>query len=193
MARNMATNPNFFNTQSVQELNESTSAAHVLSVCAYFPNLDMGSELQAPRVYVKLAWLSPFRSPDLAAAQHGDAPRRWDYWLQGASCLKPARVGQAGPRGASPALTRLPALAGSSRGKKKCCTGPPFPVPGRSLAPVLCTWTNLDELFAPLLSSSGWRIAASMDVSALERERCWWAVPVPACGERKGRARVFLL
>lgn len=96
----MAVNPNFFNTRCLQELNESTPAAHVLSVCAYFPNLDMGSELQALRVYVKLAWLSPFHSPDLAVAQHGDAPRRWDYWLQRASCLKPAPVGLAVPRGA---------------------------------------------------------------------------------------------
>lgn len=94
----MAVNPNFFNTRCLQELNESTPAAHVLSVCAYFPNLDMGSELQALRVYVKLAWLSPFHSPDLAVAQPGDAPRRWDYWLQRASYLKPAPMGLAGPR-----------------------------------------------------------------------------------------------
>lgn len=77
----MAVNPNSFNIRCLQELNESTPAAHVLSVCAYFPNLNMGSELQAPRAYVKLAWLSPFRSPDLAVAQLGDAPRRWDYRL----------------------------------------------------------------------------------------------------------------
>lgn len=93
-------NPNFFNARCVQELNESTPVAHVLSVCTYFPNLDMGSELQALRVYVKLAWLSPFHSLDLAAAQHRDAPRRWDYWLQRASCLKPACMGLSGPRGA---------------------------------------------------------------------------------------------
>lgn len=92
--------PNCFNSQCVQELNESTPAAHVLSVCAYFPNLDMGSELQALRVYVKSAWLSPFHSPDLAVAQHRDAPCRWDYWLQRASCLKSACMGLAGPRGA---------------------------------------------------------------------------------------------
>lgn len=100
VSRNVAVNPNFFNTRCVQELNESTPAAHVLSVCAYFPNLDMGSELQALRVYVKLAWLSPFHSPDLAVAQHRDAPHRWDYWLQRASCLKPASVGLAGLRAA---------------------------------------------------------------------------------------------
>lgn len=81
-------------------VNESTPAAHVLSVCAYFPNLDMGSELPAPRVYVKLAWLSPFRSPHLAVAQRGDAPRHWDYRLQIASCLKLAPAGLAGPKGA---------------------------------------------------------------------------------------------
>lgn len=124
VARNVAMNPNFFNSQCVQELNESTPAAHVLSVCAYFPNLDMGSELQALRVYVKLAWLSPFHSPDLAVAQHGDAPRHWDYWLQRASCPKPARLGQAGPRDALAQLS-CP-CTGSSRGKKKCSTGPPF-------------------------------------------------------------------
>lgn len=100
----MAANPNSFDTRCLQELNESAPAAHVLSLCAYFPNLDMGSELQAPRAYVKLAWLSPFHSPDLAVAQHGDAPHRWDYRLQIASCLKPAPVGLAGPK---VALARL--------------------------------------------------------------------------------------
>lgn len=70
----MAVNANFSSAWCVQELNESTPAAHVLSVCAYFPNLDMGSELQALRVYVKLAWLSPFHSPDLAVAQHRTHP-----------------------------------------------------------------------------------------------------------------------
>lgn len=60
MARNVAVKPSSFNIRCLQELNKSTPAAHVLSVCAYFPNLDMGSELQAPRAYVKLAWLSPF-------------------------------------------------------------------------------------------------------------------------------------
>lgn len=198
VARNVAVNPNLFDTQCVQELNESTPAAHVLSVCAYFPNLDMGSELQALRVYVKLAGLSPFHSPDLAAAQHGDAPRRWDYWLRRASCLKPARLGLAGQRGALahlPALTPLPALPGSSRGKKKCCTGPPFSSPGRSLAPVLCTWVDLDELSAPLLSSSGGRIAASMDGSALKREQLYRVVSMlvgcPLCMGRGRAEHVF--
>lgn len=64
----MAVKPDSFNILCVQELNQSTAAAHVLSVCAYFPNLDMGSELQAPRAYVKLARLSPF------------TPRIW-LWL----------------------------------------------------------------------------------------------------------------
>lgn len=166
-------NPNFFNTRCVQELNESTPAAHVLSVCAYFPNLDMGSELQALRVYVKLAWLSPFHSPDPAVAQHRDAPRHWDCWLQRASCPKLACVGQAGLRGALAHLSRP--HTGSSR-EEKVLLWPLFSAPGRSLAPVLCSWVDLDELFAPLLSSFGWRIAASMDGSALKGEQLYGVV-----------------
>lgn len=105
-ARNVAVNPDSFGVRCLQELNESTPAAHVLSpVCAYFPNLDMGSELQAPRVYVKLAWLSPLRSSHLAAAQHGDAPCHWGYRLQTGSCLKPEPMGLAGAKGALVHLT----------------------------------------------------------------------------------------
>lgn len=115
-ARNVAVNPNSFNIRCLQELNESTPAAHVLSVCAYFPNLDMGSELQAPRAYVKLAWLSPFHSPDLAVAQLGDTPRHWDYRLQIASCLKPAPVGLAGPKDALAPLA-CPRTASCPRGE----------------------------------------------------------------------------
>lgn len=123
-------NPNFFSTWCVQELNESTPAAHVLSVCAYFPNLDMGSELQAQRVYVKLAWLSPFHSPDLAVAQHRDALHRWDYWLQRASCLKPS------PRGTGwaercPGTPLLPShcflpFRRAVEGRKSAAVAPPF-------------------------------------------------------------------
>lgn len=65
-----------------------------------------------------------------------------------------------------------PALVGSSRGKKKCS----FSAPGRSLAPVLCTWVDLDELSAPLLSSFGWRISASMHGSALKGEQLYRVV-----------------
>lgn len=60
-------------------------------------------------------------------------------------------------------------LWGAVEGRKSAAL-PPFPAPGRSLAPILCTWVGLDEVSAPLLSSSGWRMAASMDGSALERE-----------------------
>lgn len=102
----------------------------MLSVCAYFPNLDMGSELQAQRVYVKLAWLSPFHSPDLAAAQHRDALHRWDYWLQRASCLKPS------PRGTGwaercPGTPLLPShcflpFRRAVEGRKSAAVPPPF-------------------------------------------------------------------
>lgn len=50
---------------------------------------------------------------------------------------------------------------------------PPFPAPGRSLAPVWCTWVDLDEFSAPLLSSFGWRIAVPTDGSALKREQMY--------------------
>lgn len=106
MARNVAVDPDSFDVQCLQELNESTPAAHVLSpVCAYFPNLDMGSELPAPRVYVKLAWLSPLHSLHLAVAQHRDAPCHRGYRLQTDSCLKPVPMGLSGPKGALVHLT----------------------------------------------------------------------------------------
>lgn len=99
-------------------VNESTPAAHVLSVCAYFPNLDMGSEPLAPRACMKLAGPSPFRSPHLAAARCGDAPRCWDRRLQIASCPKPTPPwGWRGPKvpwHSSPALAPLLALVGST-------------------------------------------------------------------------------
>ena len=46
---------NSIHTRCLQELKPSAGAAHVFCVCAYFPNLDMGSELQALRAFAKLA------------------------------------------------------------------------------------------------------------------------------------------
>lgn len=55
MATAVALSSGPVHTRCLQELKPSTGAAHVFCVCAYFPNLDMGSELQALRACVKLA------------------------------------------------------------------------------------------------------------------------------------------
>lgn len=160
----MAANPNSFDAWRLQELKQSAPAAHVFSVCAYFPNLDMGSELQAPRPYVKLAWLPLFRSLNLAAAQRRDALCRWDYCRQAAAenLRQWGRPDQKVSWHSSRVLALLGAFAGSSRGKEKYCSGP-FAASGRHLAPALRSRVALGELFAALLSSFGWRTAASED------------------------------
>lgn len=150
-------------------------------------------------------WLGchPFHSPDLAAAQHGNAPCCREYRLQIASCPKPAPwcwLGQEVSWHSSPALALPPAPVGSSRGKKNCCSGP-FPVPGRCLEPALRAGVGLDELSAALLSLFGWRTAASKDGSAWKWEQLYGVGPMAlsdagelsACGEREVRACDFLL
>lgn len=163
-ALDVAANPNSCGARWLQELKQSAPAAHVFSVCAYFPNLDMGSELQAPRLYVKLAWLPPFRSPSLAAAQRRDALCRWDYCRQpAAENLRPwGRPDQKVSWHSSHVLALPGAFAGSSRGKEKSRSGP-FAASGRHLAPALRSRVGLGKLSAALLSSFGWRTAASED------------------------------
>lgn len=196
----MAANPNSCGARCLQELKQSAPAAHVFSVCAYFPNLDMGSELQAPRLYVKLAWLPPFRSPNLAAAQRRDALCRWDYCRQpAAENLRPwGRLDQKVSWHSSRVLALPGAFEGAAEGRKSPAVAPSLLLEDISHPPCTLGLVWASFLLLCYHHLAGEQLPPRMGVCFKTGEQLYRAGPagwqaVPASGQGEDRARVLLL